>query len=67
MQMNGDILKGSKAIAAWLGLNERTIRSQVSNGRLPYFKVGQAICARKSTLLGWIAEQERLHMRGNRS
>jgi excisionase family DNA binding protein len=65
--MNTDILKGSKAIAEWLGISERTIRFQVSNGRLPYFRVGQAICARKSTLNAWIAEQERLHVRGLRS
>jgi excisionase family DNA binding protein len=62
--MNSDILKGSKAIAAWLGISERTIRHQVSNGRLPIFRIGAAICARKSTLTAWIADQERLNAIG---
>ncbi|CAM5425068.1 hypothetical protein ATER59S_02460 [Aquamicrobium terrae] len=64
--MYSDILKGSKSIAAFLGFSERTIRAQVEGGRLPCFRVGGAICARKSTLLSWIAEQERKNAAGLR-
>lgn len=64
--MHADILKGSKSIAAFLGFSERTVRAQAEYGRLPVFKIGAAICARKSTLLSWIAEQERKNVAGLR-
>jgi excisionase family DNA binding protein len=55
----GDLLRGANAIAAYLGFPRRTIYHAVANGHLPHFKIGETICARKSTLAAWIAEKER--------
>ncbi|MBZ7920535.1 helix-turn-helix domain-containing protein [Ensifer adhaerens] len=54
-----DILKGAEEIAEFLGEEVRAVFYAVRKGRLPHFRVGQNIRARKSTLLAWIAEQER--------
>ncbi|WP_077962403.1 helix-turn-helix domain-containing protein [Ensifer adhaerens] len=56
--VSADILKGAEEIAAFLGEDSRAIYYALSKGRLPHFRVGQNIRARKSTLLAWIAEQE---------
>lgn len=53
-----DILKGADEIAAFLGEDTRAVFYAISRGRLPHFRVGQNIRARKSTLLAWIANQE---------
>lgn len=54
-----DILKGAEEIAEFLGEEVRAVFYAVGKGRLPHFRVGQNIRARKSTLIAWIAEQER--------
>lgn len=54
----GDILRGAQAIGEFLGFNRRSIYHEVAAGRLPHFKMGDTICARRSTLTNWIAEQE---------
>ena len=57
-----DILEGAGEIAAYLyGDREkrRKVYHAVANGGLPVFKIGAVICARKSTLVWWIADQER--------
>lgn len=54
-----DILRGADAIAAFLGFPRRAIYHLVSKGGLPAFRLGETICARRSTLTAWIAEQER--------
>lgn len=54
-----DLLKGADAIADFLGMDRRAIYFAVSRNRLPTFRIGSGVFARKSTLLGWIAEQER--------
>lgn len=64
-----DILRGAVAIAEFLfGESTEKLRYQVyhiagskvsPDRRLPTFKLGEAvICARKSTILAWIARQE---------
>ncbi|KAA0576817.1 helix-turn-helix domain-containing protein [Azospirillum sp. Sh1] len=53
-----DILKGVKDIAKFTGLTERSVYHIAAAGRLPVFKLGATICARKSTILAWIQEQE---------
>lgn len=57
----GDILHGADAIAEFL-YGDRTQRRRVYNlvngGHLPVFRLGMAICARKSVLLEWIESQE---------
>ncbi len=53
-----DLLRGADAIAAYLGFPRRAIYHAVSKGHLPHFRVGETVCARRSTLAAWIAAQE---------
>jgi len=53
-----DMLKGADEIAAFTGFDRRSVYHFASKGGLPVFRVGALICARKSTLLAWIIEQE---------
>lgn len=53
-----DILKGADEIADYLGEDVRAIFYAIKKGRIPHFRVGQNIRARKSTLTAWIAAQE---------
>ncbi|KJV41504.1 hypothetical protein [Brevundimonas sp. KM4] len=57
-----DVLRGAGQIAAFL-FGEATARRRVydlaDSGRLPIFRLGTTICARRSTLMAWIAAQER--------
>lgn len=54
-----DLLRGAEAIARYLGFPRRTVYHAVARGHLPHFKIGETICARRSTLTAWIAQQER--------
>ena len=54
-----DLLRGASAIADFLGFERRVVYHAISAGHLPTFKMGATICARKSSLLRWIEEQER--------
>jgi hypothetical protein len=57
----GDILHGAEGIADFLygdGKLRRKVYNLVETARLPHFRLGAVICARKSVLLSWIAEQE---------
>jgi hypothetical protein len=57
----GDILYGADGIAEFLYGNaklRRKVYNLVETGRIPYFKLGAGLCARKSVLLAWIAAQE---------
>lgn len=62
-----DILRGAGEIAALL-YGDRRLRRRVyhlaATRRLPVFRLGQIICARRSVLLEWIARQERAAMAG---
>ncbi|WP_334154360.1 helix-turn-helix domain-containing protein [Agrobacterium pusense] len=53
-----DVLKGAEEIADFLGEDSRSVFYKISKGSIPHFRVGNAIRARKSTLLAWIAKQE---------
>lgn len=53
-----DILRGADAIAAHLGFPRRAIYHLVAKGRLPHFRLGDTVCARRSTLARWIEQQE---------
>lgn len=53
-----DLLRGADAIATYLGFPRRAVYHAVAKGHLPSFRVGETVCARKSTLVAWIAEQE---------
>lgn len=62
--LNGDLLRGAERIGTWLGISEKWVRDLASHGRLPVFRIGNTICARKSTMYSWIAEQERRSANG---
>jgi hypothetical protein len=53
-----DLLKGATAIATFTGLSRRQIYHAVDSDRLPVFRIGAIILARKSTLFAWVREQE---------
>ncbi len=61
-----DLLRGAEEIAEFL-YGSRDIRMRrkvyhlVATSNLPVFKLGAMICARKSSLLTWIKEQEQRH------
>jgi excisionase family DNA binding protein len=57
--ISADLLKGADEIAAFLGEDRRAVYFALSKGRIPHFRIGQNIRARKSTLLAWMSEQER--------
>ncbi|TAN58860.1 MAG: hypothetical protein EPN20_15865 [Magnetospirillum sp.] len=56
------MLRGAAAIAEFL-FGSKKLRRRVyhlaATSRLPVCRVGSMICARRSTLTGWIDEQER--------
>lgn len=62
--LDGDLLRGAEAIGEFLGTDERQVREMANKGRLPVFRLGRTICARKSTFFAWIAEQERRNALG---
>ncbi len=56
-----DVLKGAAAIAEFLFGTKRRRREVyylVERNGLPHFKMGTMICARTSTIMAWIADQE---------
>lgn len=53
-----DLLKGADAIADFLGMDRRQVYFAVSKNRLPTFRIGAGVFARKSTLIAWISKQE---------
>jgi excisionase family DNA binding protein len=53
-----DILRGADAIAAFLGFPRRTVYHLVAKHHIPYFRLGETLCARRSTLTAWITHQE---------
>jgi hypothetical protein len=58
----GDTLRGAGAIAEYLfgsRSDRRRVYYFVEKGAIPVFRVGVILCARKSTLQGWVEAQER--------
>jgi hypothetical protein len=59
--LSADLLRGADSIAEFLfgeGGDRRKVYHLAETSRLPVFKLGSKICARKSVLLEWIADQE---------
>ena len=58
----GDLLEGAEAIAEFF-YGDRSKRRKIyhlaETSRLPVFRMGAVLCARKSTILTWIEKQER--------
>jgi hypothetical protein len=62
-----DILRGAEQIAAYVyghPRDRRKVYHLAETSRFPVFRLGSVLCARKSRIKDWIAEQER---RGCRS
>jgi hypothetical protein len=57
-----DMLRGAEEIADFMGENVRRIYQLAATGGLPVFKIGSIICARKSTIMNYIAAQEQRAM-----
>lgn len=60
-RIDDDILQGAAQIARFLFGSEsdrRRVYFLVESGALPHFRLGGTICARKSTLVDWIENQE---------
>lgn len=59
--LGDDLLKGADEIAKFI-FGPRGGRRQVyylaETSRLPVFRLGAVLCARRSVLMGWIAGQE---------
>ena len=54
---DGDLLYGVAQIAEFLGLEIGQARHQCQTGRLPTFKLGIAVCSRRTTLQWWLDQQ----------
>lgn len=56
-----DLLRGADQIAAFLygsATERKKVYHLVQTARLPVFRLGSLLCARRSVLLAWIEEQE---------
>jgi len=60
-----DLLRGARAIAVFLyGCDDVQHRRKVyhlKESKLPTFKLGSIVCARKSVLMKWVIDQEQRH------
>lgn len=59
--LSADILKGASQIAEFLygsADRARSVYHLHQTSRLPTFRLGSMLCARRSVLLDWIKEQE---------
>jgi hypothetical protein len=57
-----DLLEGAEEIARFMfGSTDkrRRVYHLAARSNLPLFRLGEVICGRRSTLLAWIAEQEK--------
>ena len=54
-----DLLTGADEIAAFVGVTTRRIYHLAESKRLPVFRLGATLCARRSTLLRWVEDLER--------
>jgi len=58
-----DLLDGADAIAAFLGWTRRRVYYEANKSRIqktgfPIFRIGAQVCARKTTLIGWLEALE---------
>ena len=53
-----DLLTGAEAIATLLGVKPRRVYHLAETQRLPIFRIGSTLCARRSTLRRWIEDME---------
>jgi excisionase family DNA binding protein len=48
--ITGDLIYGTKRIADFLGVPVRAAEHMVETKRIPFFKMGKTVCARRSRL-----------------
>lgn len=65
-ELSADLLRGADEIAKFIFGDKRERRriyylagETKSGAKLPVFRLGAVLCARKSTLMQWIAARER--------
>lgn len=58
-----DVLLGADAIAAFSGLTARQVYNLSQQDAIPVFRMGATLCARKSTWISWIEQQEQTAMK----
>lgn len=56
-QTSPELLHGLEQIGGHLGLSARQAKHLHDTDRLPTFKIGRAVCARRSDLNAWLEEQ----------
>jgi hypothetical protein len=60
-ELAGDLLRGAEEIAKFIfgdGGSRRKVYYLAECTRLPVFRLGSLLCARRSVLLNWISGQE---------
>ncbi|HVS31356.1 MAG TPA: hypothetical protein VMS98_07860 [Thermoanaerobaculia bacterium] len=60
--LGSDLLRGADQIAEFMfgtATERRKIYHLAESSKIPVFRLGALLCARKSTLLTWIEAQER--------
>jgi hypothetical protein len=65
--LGDDLLQGADEIAHFLFGDpgrRRRVYHLAETSRLPVFRIGALLCGRKSSLVAWIADQERHAIRG---
>ncbi len=61
-QLASDLLRGADQIAEYIfghARERRKVYHLAETSRLPVFRLGAVLCARRSVLLDWIERQER--------
>ena len=67
--LSDDLLRGADAIADYLygdATQRRKVYHLAETSRLPIFRLGSVLCARRTVLLHWINEQEQRGYRQSR-
>lgn len=60
-EFSADLLRGADQIAEFLfgaASERRKVYHLAETSRLPVFRLGSMLCARRSVLLEWVADQE---------
>jgi hypothetical protein len=67
-ELSGDLLRGADRIAEYIfgsAHYRRKIYHLAETSRLPVFRLGSVLCARRSVLKGWIEAQEQRNWKGS--
>jgi hypothetical protein len=57
-QGNVDLLYGARKIGDYLGITQRQAEHLIETKRIPFFKIGKTVAARRSKLIAAIEELE---------